>query len=203
MKPNNHIEDDEDFKNPFSFFSGEKSSGEKKEEGQFDVPKGYFDALENEIASSIITDKLQISKTEPFRVPVDYFEWLPAVIQERISKQKNAAFTLERLWALLVPKFWIPGLAVMVAMVMICIRVMDPGQPAALSAYAAETALNESDKKEVIENLEFYGIEESEVQDHIAVSVKAAEIAEISADKKAVIDYLIENEADLNTISTE
>ncbi len=203
MNPNNHIEDNEDFKNPFSFLSGEKASEQKKEGERFDVPEGYFDALENEIACSIITDKLQISKAEPYRVPVDYFEWLPTIIQERITEQKKAAFTFERLKALLVPKFWIPGLAVVVIMLTICIRVMDPGQAAALSAYAAETALNEGDKKEVIENLELYGIEESEIQDHIAVSAKAADIADISADKKAVIDYLIENEADLNTISTE
>jgi hypothetical protein len=165
------------------------------------VPSGYFENLGIEIETAIRLEKLGLSREEPFTVPADYFDWLPSLVQDRVSGSSRIRFSLSSLKALLSPRYWITGMVAAVVIILVGIHVFDSSPPAQHSAEAV--ALNENDRKELLENLEFYGFDESIVSDHIASKIKTAETAEASPDKKAEIDYLIENNADLNTIVTE
>jgi len=165
------------------------------------APPAYFEGLPEEIDSAIRLQQLQIGREEPFAVPADYFEWLPTLIQDRISETAPARFTLAGFKQLFSPRYWIAGMVAAALVMLLGIRLFN--QPVLPATAPTAVALNDTDKKEVLDNLELYGFEESVVMDHVAAKNKTIEIPETAVDKRAEIDYLIDNNADLSTLSTE
>jgi hypothetical protein len=161
----------------------------------------YFQELPQDIASAISLEKLQIHKTEPFAVPADYFDWLPSRIQDRILATKKQTFSWSRLQQLFVPKYWIPsGLAVLI-LVFVGIRIAD--QHSLSNPAYGQFAFSEKDKKEVIDNFELFGFDEGIVMDHVSACRKPTDDPAVSTDKGAEIDYLIDSNADINTVGAE
>jgi hypothetical protein len=161
----------------------------------------YFEELPQEISSSLTLEKLQIKKEEPFAVPADYFDWLPSLIQDRILATNRAKLSWASLKAILLPKYVLPSALAFLLLVFIGIQVAN--QHALSIQPSAPIAFNEKDKKEVIDNFELYGFDESIVMDHASACRKPLEESAGPGDKGAAIDFLIENNADMNGISNE
>jgi hypothetical protein len=204
MNKKQHTNDEEDLNNPFSFLSGDSRKGGKSGE-PFRVPSAYFEHLGDEVENAVRLERLQIEKSAPFTVPAAYFDWLPSTIQDRLKAVQAKQDPLAWLRQLLMPRYWVPAGLAMAVLVYISIRVLTPSSNGTV-ATAAETALNETDVKEVLEDMELYGFDEGVVMDQASLadkSDKTTESSDNSADKKATIEYLLENNADINSISTE
>ncbi len=161
------------------------------------VPEHFFEELSEAIHHSIIIENLSISKEEPYQVPADYFDWLPSRIQDKIVTAPRVRFGLDwwKQWATV--RILLPS-ALGVVVLLICIRFMAP------AANTNESfALNEQDKKEVIENPEAFGLDESIVMEHVVNRSKILDKTSSSSDQNEAIDYLIENNVDLNSLPSD
>jgi hypothetical protein len=205
------------------------SLGSLKKEDPYTVPEGYFEALAGQIQSeinlsktalkspvlpdsffeeqalqiesAIALEKLQLSKEEPYKVPAGYFEMLSGRIQDRTEGTREKRPVMGRIKQLVFDNYWIPASLAAVCVLLLGIRMFLAGPEIVSPAH--DVALNEGDKKEVIDNLELYGFDDAIVLDHVSSKSKMIENTDASPDKKATIDYLIENNVDVNSISTD
>ncbi len=161
----------------------------------------YFEQLHLEIESAVILEKLQIGKEEPFAVASDYFDWLPSVIQNRILENKKQAFSWTWLQQLLLPKFMVPSALAFLILVFIGIRLTDDKRMP--SKDSGIFALNQKDKKEVLDNFELFGFDENIVLDHVSACRTSTDEPLVPNDKGAAIDYLMDNNIDMSTVGTE
>jgi len=166
----------------------------------------YFDELASEIENAVILEKLEMRKEVPFAVPSGYFEQLSAQILDKINEPIQIQTRFGKIRHMVVSNYWMPVSLAAACLLLITLRIIAPpdaGYSPLSNVALNETALNDTDKKEVIDNLELYGIDEAVVLEHVSSKSKPAENTEASSDKGAAIDYLIENNVDLNSITTD
>ncbi|HXC04576.1 MAG TPA: hypothetical protein VNZ86_07470, partial [Bacteroidia bacterium] len=133
---------------------------------------------------------------EPYPVPTDYFEWLPARIQDKLKTHTRAQNRFIWLFQSLRLRYLIPA-GVVCLVIALSLHFLLPAPTT-----AASLTLTDQDKKEVIENPEAFGLEESIVMEQVAAKGKFGEKA-IPPEQTEAIDYLLDNNVDINTLPAD
>ncbi|MFI5148743.1 MAG: hypothetical protein ACHQRM_03355 [Bacteroidia bacterium] len=161
------------------------------------VPELYFESLAADVENGIVLDKLSVNREAPYTVPADYFEWLPARIQDKLTSAPKSLPVLGRIRNLFRIPYLITGAAACIVIIL-AIRILSPATDQATSL-----ALNDQERKEVMENPEAFGLEESVVMEHVAVKTKLNDKTTPVSDQNEAIDYLMDNNIDINTLPVE
>lgn len=185
-----------------------------KREASFNVPADYFDDLASRIQEKCAADDelkeiapvlSEIPKYNPFAVPVGYFDELPLQIQEKSVASPKTSW-LEQLVLLLRPKLVIPAIAAVLLLAATFVLLNDEAphtkdpQPAIAEVHfdssITETitaeALRDIDDPTVLESL-WNDPETGITEEHYYVS----------ANEEEIIDYLVNNNADVSALVKE
>lgn len=137
----------------------------------------------------------KISRKSPFKIPVDYFDELPVLIQERIMKHQKSI--QEKLFELLFKKIMMPGIA-LAAIILASLLITD------FSPQQNQISLNIETSQEILDeyDLDEYLITESLAIDNSTTLMDAKIVVNTTIYEDEVIDYLIDNEIEITEIIT-
>ena len=132
-----------------------------------------------------------IPKYNPFEVPVDYFEELPTIVQQRAINAKPKTILLEWLLLLIKPRFAFPVLTTL------------------LIAVAGINYMNKNadmPKTEVAEEIttedQLYNIDEATIIESVNVN-QSNENTTVSGEENNIQNYLLENNVDETNLKNE
>jgi hypothetical protein len=159
----------------------------------------YFRELPADISSAVILEDLNIQKTAPYPVPADYFDWLPSRIADRIAAQKETRFSWAGIYQWLQAKYLVPAACMGIFIAFFVFNFSSEGSKTSSND---KITFSEKDKKDVLDNIDFFGFEEGLVMDHIA-QTRTVQHPAGATEQDATIDYLLENTDDPGAVSTE